>query len=242
MNIVICDDEKAFADKLETDIRRMISANDRFCGLNLSCKYIYPPKALLDYSENEIIDILFLDINMPGIDGLKIAECFFDIHPETLIIFVTNYDEYVFRSLRFNPHRYLRKNRIDDELGEALFSALSLLMGTTSHLAVSDRNGISRVALQRIIYIEKEKATNYIKIVCRNEEYRDRRGIKELISTLDPSVFVRINVGTVVNVKHILSVKEDTVMLYGNHRLPVSKKYLPGLKKAFLEYMREHSR
>lgn len=242
MNIVICDDEKAFADKLKKDIHKYISQNELYCNMNINCICLYSPDALMAYAEHVKTDILFLDISMPGTDGIKIAESFYDFHPETLIIFTTNYEEYVFLALRFNPFRYLRKSTLDNELEEALTSALKNLLISDKYLTVNNRSNCTQISVHRIIYIEKEKSTNYLNIVCKDEKYRDRRGINELTANLDPSLFIRINIGTVINIKHIISIKEDRVILSNNAALPISKKYCANLKAKYITFMREREK
>ncbi|MBE6573235.1 MAG: response regulator transcription factor [Ruminococcaceae bacterium] len=242
MKIVVCDDDRVFADKLIRDMQSIIARNESFCDMIIRCEYIYPPEALLSYAENTYIDILFLDISMPEIDGMKIAQSFYDLHPETLIIFITNYKEYVFYSLRFNPFRYLRKTNLNDELEEALTSAVKNLLSSDKYITLINRNDCTQISVHRVIYIEKQKATNYIKILCINEEYRDRRGIKELIADLDPSLFIRINVGTVINIKHIHSIREDHVVMSNKECLPIAKKYYTELKTKYIKFMRERER
>ena len=126
MKIIVCDDDRNFANKIIKETKNIIAKNNDYCDLNIDFEYIYPAKDLMSYAGNNHIDILFLDIKMPNIDGLMVAEKFYELYPNTIIIFVSNFDNYVFYSIRFNPFRFIRKSNLNNELGEAVTSAISI--------------------------------------------------------------------------------------------------------------------
>lgn len=238
MKIIVCDDNKSFGIELQRQIFQIMAHNDDFSDLNCSCDYLYPAKDLLLYASSNHIDILFLDINMPEINGLQIAEAFHDCHPETIIIFVSGFENYVFYAIRFNPFRFIRKERIENELEEATISAIRKLMYSNEFINIPCRKNNIRVNLSRIVCIIKEKEGNYVNIICVNEEYRSRDTISELEEKLKKNSFVKINSGAIVNLTQIVSLKKDRVILSNKSEYSISRKYQAIVKTKYMEYMR----
>ncbi|MBQ4561228.1 MAG: response regulator transcription factor [Clostridia bacterium] len=238
MNIVVCDDNKTFAETLVKKINILIPRSSNFGNIDFDCSYIYPAEKLLKYAENKRIDILFLDITMPDINGLEVAQRFYEDHSDTLIIFVTSYENYVFHSLKFNPFRFIRKNALKEELEEAVISALGKLLSADEYLTITNRNDCTRINIQRILYMEKEKDSNYINIVTVDDTYRHRANINELSEQFKGHMFVKINAGTIVNLRHISAVQEGELLMSDNQRLLAAKKYIRDIKERYIEFMR----
>lgn len=238
MNIVVCDDNKIFADTLVKKISMLIPRSSNFGNIDFDCSYIYPADKLLKYAEDNRIDILFLDITMPGTDGLEVARQFYEEYPETLIIFVTSYENYVFHSLKFNPFRFIRKSALPEELDEAVISALGKLLSAEEYLTITNRNDCTKINLQRILYMEKEKDSNYISVVTVDDIYRYRANINELTEQFKDRMFVKINAGTIVNLRHITAFQEGVVLTSDNRKLTAAKKYTRNIKERYIEFMR----
>ncbi len=238
MNIVVCDDNKIFAQALVKKISMLIPRSSNFGNVDFDCSYIYPAERLLKYAEDKRIDILFLDITMPEIDGLEVARRFYEDYPETLIIFVTSYENYVFHSLKFNPFRFIRKDALKEEFEEAVISALDKILSADEYLTITNRNDCTRINIQRILYMEKEKDSNYINIVTVDDVYRHRANINELSEQFKGRMFVKINAGTLVNLRHITAVQEGVVLMSDNQKLQSAKKYTRNIKERYIEFMR----
>lgn len=238
MNIVVCDDNKIFAETLVKKINMLIPRSSNFGNVDFDCSYIYPADRLLKYAEDKRIDILFLDITMPEIDGLEVARHFYEDYPETLIIFVTSYENYVFHSLKFNPFRFIRKDSLKEEFEEAVISALGKLLSADEYLTITNRNDCTKINIQRILYMEKEKDSNYINIVTVDDRYRYRANINELSEQFKGRMFVKINAGTLVNLRHISAVQEGVVLMSDNQKLLSAKKYIRNIKERYIEFMR----
>ena len=157
MKIIVCDDNKNYANSLMDNIANIISKSTLFENIPFDCKYIYPAKLLFEYAKKHPIDILFLDISMPGTDGLDIAETFHDYYPSTKLLFITNYEQYVFYSFRFSPFRYIRKNNLNNELEEALLSATNDIYNNNDFITITNRDQCIQISLSNIMYFEKEK-------------------------------------------------------------------------------------
>lgn len=124
MYIAICDDDSKITSRLESGIRAIFkNLKD---GVDVSV--FLNGADLIDTIKKEKIhyDILLLDVDMPNISGLEVAKILRETNEDIIIIFISSYEKYVFDSFEYNPFRYIRKNRIKEELSIALKSAYAL--------------------------------------------------------------------------------------------------------------------
>ena len=239
MKIIICDDNKEFSSMLYDDVEKIIRSDRRYEALDIECRCIYPASRVIECADTEHVDILFLDINMPGIDGLETAERFYNEHKDTYIIFVSDFENYVFYAIRFNPFRFIRKPNLKNELTEALTAALDEILLSDRQIEVSNRDECVSLNINRIVYIEKEKRGNYLNIISIDGSYRRRCNLAQISEELADAYFVKINSGTIINMKHIMTIRQDGIVLMSdNSMLAVSKRYLSDLTSRYIKYMR----
>ena len=125
VNIAICDDNKIFIDRMREKI------------INISKEKKYQLEIFM-YTDgnillNEIcegkenIDVLMLDIDMPQISGLQIANEIRKRKLNITLVFVSAHDEMVFEAIQYQPFRYMRKTLLDEELPQVLEDVFELL-------------------------------------------------------------------------------------------------------------------
>ncbi len=238
LNIIICDDDQAFSEKLKNDIYGILDGIPEADKLEYSCKILYPADTLMQYAETDHIDILFLDIEMPDINGMEVAQRFYEKYNDTKIIFISSFEEYVFYSIRFNPFRFIRKSNMDTELTEAVCSAVSDILLSDKYLVFDGRYEKFSIKISSIIYIVKEKHKNYMTVKCQNNEYRIRGTINSLAKQLEGMFFAKVNSGTLINMKYIFNISEDTATLSDQSKHNVSRDLRKSLVSAYFRYVR----
>lgn len=241
MNIYICDDDLGFAKKLHDEIYGILSFMDvNDDKINIST--FSSPKALVQriYSkQGSEIDILFLDISMPEIDGFDIAKICYEQYPEISIIFISDYDERVYYSLRFNPFRFLCKKNYTEHLEEALKSAISKQFKKKNHLLIKSDNEYIPIKISRIVFAEKEKKKNYVVLYCINNQYRYRSNMADFISLVAPHAFIKINSGTVINLEYIETIDQQTITLTNGVKFNISRSLKNDVINSYIRFMRE---
>lgn len=169
--------------------------------------------------EQHAPDILFLDIQMPGISGLEVAKL---ASGRSHVVFVTAYDRYAVSAFKqgaidyvlkpFEPARLAEtvarlKARVDSAPArlEGLVRALSeRLAGGGAYLrwiTASQGQELRLITTDEICYFRSDH--KYTSVVTAERESLICRPIKELVGMLDPSVFWQIHRGTIVNIRHI---------------------------------------
>ena len=148
MHIAVCDDERLVCDMIEEKIRAVLPGA-------VVCKFS-SGKELLDGSAQP--DILFLDIQMPGMDGMEAARLFRRNWKQTLIIFITAAPEYVFQAFDVGAFHYLVKPFDDGKFAEILQNAAKQLKESgqpqKASLLITARGEHIAVNIEDIVYAE----------------------------------------------------------------------------------------
>ncbi|MDR8727155.1 LytR/AlgR family response regulator transcription factor [Burkholderia pseudomultivorans] len=173
-------------------------------------------------------DFAFLDIRMPGIDGLKIA----GLVPHVRVVFVTAYDEYAVRAFDESALDYLLKPVTDERLlrciarlqrGEAA-PARPALPPHDTHvrrdvepirwLTVGIRDKTRLVPIDDVLYFQA--ADKYTEVVTADERHVIRTPLKEMLQRLDSSRFAQVHRGVIVSYAAIDHIERD---LLGRQRI-----------------------
>jgi two-component system, LytTR family, response regulator len=171
-------------------------------------------------------DLVFLDVQMPEMDGFRVVEAV-GVEAMPVTIFVTAFDRYALRAFDANAVDYLLKpfaaerltralarardrclGRMDQEAAQRLFSLLDRTRFQTDYaqrLTVSTRGRILFVEVAEIDWIEAEG--NYARLHVSRKVYDVRETLQSLMEKLDPRDFVRIHRSTIVNQRRIREVQ-----------------------------------
>jgi DNA-binding LytR/AlgR family response regulator len=167
-------------------------------------------------------DIAFLDIHMPGLNGLQVAEA---LPADTQIVFVTAFDEFAVQAFEQAAVDYLLKPVSDTRLQAALDrlraednnnrdALMSLLRDlnpqANQHLAwiragLDDTTEL--VPVNDVVFFQADQ--KYTTVATAHKDYVVRKSIKDLELELDPNQFWRIHRGTIVRVDQIVNAKRD---------------------------------
>ncbi|MBF0577600.1 LytR/AlgR family response regulator transcription factor [Dysgonomonas sp. GY617] len=166
------------------------------------------------------VDLVFLDIQMPGINGIEFAR---NIPKNTLIIFTTAYSEYALDSYEVEAIDYLVKPIETDRLKKAVDKALSyhsLLLSEENksegniedeYIFVKSDRRYFKVSLKDILFIEGLK--DYVIIQLAEQRIITRMNLKTMHELLPKNIFLRINRSYIVNTTHIDSFDNNDIFI-----------------------------
>lgn len=237
IKIYICDDDEKFLIQTENIINESIT-NGRFNDYEYEIRSYNNSNIALQKCSDEKPEIVFLDIDMPNVNGFNIASEINAQSSDTLIIFVTNYDNYVYTSFRYRPFRFIRKSHITLEISEALDSALNEILCKSKYLELGSKYFNEKVFLSNIVCIESKH--NYVEITTDNgEKYRYRSTLSKLEDDLKDFDFVRVHAAYLVNMRHIELIKQDTVQLSNGEQVSISRRLHKRVYELYSRYMRK---
>ena len=214
------------------------------------------PAAALEFLLNEAVDVLFLDIQMPGMNGFELLA---RLPAQPPVVFTTAYDEYALRAFEVNSVDYLLKPIEPPKLeralkklellrdaggpGEARAQLQSLMARLAGALSQAPREADERIcsrAGDRVLFVEVEKITHFFsedKLTYAATETRNYvvdQTISELEKRLGPKGFARVHRATLVNLRLV-----DELYRWFGGRMLVRMK---GKNRAELTVARDHVR
>lgn len=178
-------------------------------------------------------DLLFMDINMPYLNGLELLRIIKD-HPPT--IFTTAYPEHALASFEFNVVDYLVKPISFERFLQAVNKALRIHQTKDKEeeqfLILKEGNSIIKIKIADINFIEAMQ--NYIKIQTTNGKHTILMTMKEITSQLPANDFFQTHRSFIVQMKKIQKVEGDKIFIE-DHLIPISKRS----RSSFLEKLKE---
>ena len=238
MRILVCDDDLTFGQEFTQKINNYVVSSDFYTD-DFRLDYFSDPKLVIPHLETHDVDIMFLDISMPEIDGFEIAKFVAENDLDTLLIFVSNLEDRVFSSFKYRPFRFIRKSNYEKELYVSIRDAVYELSLRHRCITVSKYNETTPIKISRIIYAEKEPRTNYVVIHCLGADHRIRASITELKNIIDDYRFIMPSSSALINMEYVLRISNHTVFLDGGYKYYiVSSKYLKSFTEKFMNYMR----
>ena len=232
LQIAICDDESQICEVMRDKLQKYYFSQN----INLSIQTFNCGEELLE-SNLDCINVLFLDVDMPGMNGLKTAKAIRKKNKDMIIIFLTAYSEFVFESFKVDAFRYLIKPVKDQELAETLTAVQKKMYEPAEYLNFQFQNEMYSIKYSDIIYIEGMR--DKIWIYCKDGTYRWRGVFRNLNEILKDKGFFRIHRSYIINMNKIRKYSSGSVLLEGDQEVPISKYRLNAFKE---EYIRLWSR
>lgn len=106
IKIAICDDEMTFVDKINTLISEWSAQNQYFSVIQT---FSNGQNLIYDIEDGQHYDLVILDIEMPAINGMEVADAIRRLLPDILVIFVTSHTEYALDAYELSIFRYISK-------------------------------------------------------------------------------------------------------------------------------------
>lgn len=147
LSVAVCDDAVLECADLARRIREVLGRE----GIGAAVKRFFAGRDLLE--AGEAFDLVFLDIRMPGMDGMELAKRLRGKQPDMMLIFVTSASEYVFEAYDVEAFHYLVKPVSEEKLREVLLHAAGKICGReeAGYLLVSSKKGTGKVRLKDIV-------------------------------------------------------------------------------------------
>ncbi len=230
MKIGILDDEKASAELLGEFITEYLQKKNRTAEIEL-----FGNSAELLASFDASFDILFLDIEMPGMNGIQAAHEIRKKNKDVVIVFVTNMAQYAIEGYEVAAADYVLKPldyfEFSLKFGKVL-AKLSLRREKT--LTLKTDNGTAVIKPSSLQYVEVLR--NYLYYHTDQGEMRVRGTMKNAENELDGCCFSRINNGYLVNMRRITKITGNIVILDGNTELLISRGRKSGFMQDYLRF------
>lgn len=220
LRCLVADDDPLICDTIESHLQKAggldycLKANDGLTALNL-------------LSAGEF-DLVFLDLQMPGLDGATLLRAM----PRSLpVVVVSASTDFAAQSYEFDVVDYLVKPLEFPRFCQALLKArqrIALKSGKSDaaprveeEIFVKDGTRVQKVEFQRLQFVKAE--ANYVDFIMAEQSVMSLMSMKR-VSELLPENFIRVHRSYIVNRNHISRVEDGTIVI-GKHRIPIGDSY-----------------
>lgn len=235
IKIALCDDdvkalpviagatESAFQEKgIHTDIQRFTSG-----------------RALLQAMEQTRFQIILLDIEMPGMDGIAVGKKIREEGDGTQIVYVSEAESRVFESFLVQPLGFVRKSSFLNDIA----AVVELYVKTCSqdergeYIEFQTRSGLLALKSSQIRYIEGSRNYQLLYLEGQREPTEVKMTMEKLEVSTRPHNFIRIHKGYLVNYRSIQRISTSAVTLLDGTQLPIGRSKAAEVKSKYLSIL-----
>ena len=228
--IGIVEDQEDSADLLKTQLIHYQKEN----GLDIQIERYSSGEKLLE-KYNPETDILFLDIEMPGLSGMEAAKLLRADYRDVIMIFVTNLAQYAIRGYEVGAMDYLLKPVPYAQMAMRMDRALYILRNRMdAELVVNNIKGLWKVRSKEIFYIEV--TGHWLYIHTKDQVIKCMGSLSEMEKKLAGQHFARCGAGFLVNMIYIRRVSGVMVLMDDGAELPIGRTR----KKVFMNQVTEY--
>lgn len=231
MRILICDDDALVLEQLKKNIKLFFEKTLVKCP-EIVC-FSDGESLLADKGDK---DILFLDIEMPGINGIYVGNELKKANDRIIIFVITSYSEYLDEAMRFHVFRYLSKPLDKQRFFRNMKDAVDLYNTITIKVPIETKQGIHTLLASSIIMIEAQSRNVIVHTTM--QDFESVHNMQYWLNQLPKNCFFQTHRSFIVNFEHISDFDRSLVHLADNQfQAYLTKRKYSVFKDAYLLYL-----
>lgn len=237
-NVAICDDEKYYID----EFRKYIYAYESESEVKLHIiEYASGIELVEALSQNKYeYDMIFLDVEMPNINGIETAQRIREINDNVIICFITSYEDFALDAYKVDSIGYIIKPVEYSEVKKILNKAIIQINyfvdkeeAEKKYIEINTNREKKIVDINKIVYIEKRR--NQCVFHMYDGEFVCYETLNDIFQKLDSSKFMYSHQGYIINFLRIKEVRQNQICFGDNVEVPVSRKYYKKIQQMHLD-------
>lgn len=229
MRIAICDDEKLYIDNIIQHLD-FFSRNN-----NVSFEY-YTFTSAADMLEcDKRFDIAILDIEMDGMNGIKLGEELKERNRHIILMYITAHKKYLDDALNLNAVRFFEKPLDSQRFYRGLKYAINRIDTSFVNFYLEEKGAVQRIPVQDIIYVEIEKRKT--KVITPEKEYHSVNHISFWKEQLTGSMFCSPHKSYIINLNYVSYYERTNVILDNKYPVAIARNNQSAFHKKFMRFM-----
>ncbi len=229
MKIAICDDEKIYVEKVEKIVSSFFESEQIEANIET-----YTSGDELVKAEG-LFDIVFLDIEMTGLNGIETAKILNQKNNKAKIFIFTSHNHYLDDAMDLNVFRYIDKGSSDERIIAGLKKAVESLRHNEIYITTKNNEKL-KISKTDIIFVEVKYKKVYVQTVKELFVVRDK--FEYFKENLNDSFFAVPHISYIVNMLHITKFKRESVELNGSFTVTVAPKRQSEFRKLWFDYLK----
>lgn len=229
LQILACDDDSVFLDKLHTATLAIFSRLNVSVNMSVHTSLKDIPQQRLAACDMAFLDI---DLNTGDANGIDIARQLRSVNSKALIMFITNFIEYAPEGFEVQAFRYILKMDMENVLQRYIMQALEHLSEGRETLRLQCRGEYVDLPFDAILYLEVMQHS--VSVVTADETYTINASLSSFAQHLEKHGFLRVHKSYLVNMKHIRKFTCRELLLDHGESIRVSEKNYTEQKQKYL--------
>lgn len=231
MRVAVIDDSKK---DLENLANMLLSFKEyRNISMNIIC-YKNGAEFLHDFHAGKFA-VIFLDIYMDGIDGMKVAYRLRERDNDCLLVFVTNSDRHAIEAYWVRAFHYLVKPYTQTEFDRVMEVCCEELNLDSKYIELKEGRIYRKIMLKDIFYADMH--AHYVQVHTPREIIKSRMYFTDISGQLCDSRFLQCYRNIIVNMEQIQTLRGYDFILKSGERIPIQRKMYPSSKQIFADYL-----
>ncbi len=235
LKIAFCDDDPAFRALMRPAVEKALAAN----GFGVGCVEAGSAAELCGIVGHIDFDLIFLDIDMPGMDGIRFGQSLRAAGCSSDIIYVSNMAEKVYEIFRVHPWSFIRKSHFSREIDGIMAEYAASRQDARDPLILPGTDGgILAIDPRDIVYGEAVGKNQRLYSAGRQDFILVHSTLHELEQKLLPHGFIRVHKGFLVNYRCIAKITSRTVLLDSGESIPLGRDRVKSVRESYLSLMK----
>lgn len=238
LKIAFCDDDKTSLNVIAGAVASILQQQE----IPAQVEKYTSPLELLDCCQRMQMDLVFLDIEMPGLNGIELGQKLREVTAATEIIYVSHREDCVFHALQVHPFGFVRKSHFLKDIEDVTRSYLTMLekRRTEKNVVVQTQSDYLRVPVSHVLYFEGGGTYQHMYVEGHTEPVRITSRMQKLEEELTPHGFLRVHKGYLVNFSAIDRFGGDELVLTSGTSIPISRSKVREVREKYLQLSREN--
>lgn len=232
-HVAVCDDEQFAADAIASAAERELSRR----GVEAEIEVYTALDDLARRMDSVGFDLVLLDIEMPGVDGIQFGRALREIGFGTDLVYVSNSEDRVFESLALRPLGFVRKSRFAADMSEAMetFVRERRKSSVNRTITLKMSHAMGTFAVDEIAYVEAHRREKVVHLANgRTEEVLTT--LDEMGKKLAPYGFYRVHKGFLLNFAHVRQLTSEGFVV-GKETIPIGRSKVSEARRAYMDYL-----
>lgn len=235
LTVAFCDDDARTRTHIQTRVCELFSSH----GFSIAAMEYSSAKELSAAMAHIPFELIFLDIDMPGLDGIEFGEQLRTHGCHTDIIYISNMEDRVYEVFRANPWSFIRKKYFDAEIARIIESYIHALRRRTVQIILQDTDGNTQALRpDAVMYAESFGKLQKIYSAQDLPPFLVRCSLHELEESLSSLGFIRTHKGFLVNYRFIRKITSRGIVLENGQSLPIGRDRLQPTRERYLSLMK----
>lgn len=231
MRIGICDDDILMVEQLQKYIKSFFDSVHVKCPETIC---FYDGESVL--ADQEDMDLLFLDIEMPGMNGIYVGNELKRRNNNIIIFVVTSYTDYLDEAMRFHVFRYLSKPLDKQRFFRNMKDALDLYNHMNKKIPIETKSGVHTLPVSSVIAVEGQGRKVIVHTI--QKDYNSIHNMQYWINALPKNRFIQTHRSFIINFEHVTDFDHTIINLDGGRfNAYLTRRKYSSFKEAYLLYL-----